>query len=84
MSGPRKLTGPELLAALQAGELAFITVPEFALIVRMSKTAVYRLAETGELEVSKLGPRALRIPAGAALAFLKQTRITGPPPRPAT
>jgi len=70
--------GPELLAALQAGELTFLTVAEFALIVRMGKMAVYRLAETGELEVNRLGPRAIRIPAGAALAFLKATR-TGPP-----
>jgi excisionase family DNA binding protein len=70
----RKATGPELLAALQAGELAFVSVAEFARILRVSAMLIYRQIEAGALEVNQVGPRLIRIPAGAALAYIKESK----------
>jgi len=73
----RKATGPELLAALQAGELTYISVPEFARILRVSVMVVYRLCDSGDLESSQVTPHTIRIPAGAALAYIKESSRRG-------
>jgi hypothetical protein len=48
-----KATDPELLATLQNGELAFVSVAEFARILRVSVMLVYRQIEVGALEVNQ-------------------------------
>lgn len=54
----------------------FLTVSEFAALLRLSKMTVYRLIGRGELEVIRAG-RTYRIPEEAAAKFTGGTAAGG-------
>jgi excisionase family DNA binding protein len=60
---------------------ALLSAAEVAEALRLSLTAVYRLARSGELRSHRLGkgkirPRGLRIPASAVAEYLDSSRIS--------
>ena len=54
-----------------------LTVPELAGLLRVSKRLVYKLAETGELRVLRLG-NAIRVPRAEALRLLGEQAPESP------
>jgi excisionase family DNA binding protein len=50
----------------------YITVSEFASMIRVSKMTVYRCIESGEIEGVRIGENAIRIIASSARAYLER------------
>jgi excisionase family DNA binding protein len=50
-----------------------LTIAEVADLVRVSKLAIYRLVENGELPVQRMG-RSLRVPGSGLRAYLETVR----------
>jgi excisionase family DNA binding protein len=57
-------------AGAPLSDVRFLTVAEVALIMRMSKMAIYRLVHTGELESIRVG-RSFRVPEQAVNQYLR-------------
>lgn len=54
---------------LDFSDVAFLTVPEVAEILRVSKMTVYRMVHSGELQAARVG-RSFRVPAKAVREYL--------------
>ena len=60
----------ESIERTSLADVRFLTVAEVALIMRVSKMAVYRLVHTGELEAIRVG-RSYRVPEAAVNQYLR-------------
>jgi excisionase family DNA binding protein len=58
----------------------FVTVPEIATDLRLSRMTVYRLIHDGELPGLRVGKRSIRVPRDAYAEYLRD-RWSGPKPR---
>lgn len=54
---------------LDFSDIAFLTVPEVAEILRVSKMTVYRMVHSGELQATRVG-RSFRVPAKTVRGYL--------------
>lgn len=54
----------------QFDDVQFLTIAEVALVLRLSKMTVYRMAHSGELDSRRVG-RSFRIPVQAVRKFLE-------------
>jgi excisionase family DNA binding protein len=79
---PRPATGSTLprdesIERTSLADVRFLTVAEVALIMRVSKMAVYRLVHTGELEAIRVG-RSYRVPEAAVNQYLRAAFLRYP------
>ena len=70
---------PQLIAAgeIDFSDVAFLTVPEVARVLRISKATVYRMVHSGELPAVRVG-RAFRVPAQAVRDALANLVVAAP------
>jgi excisionase family DNA binding protein len=67
---------PERTGVLDGG---FVTVPEAAQLLRLSRAKVYSLMDAGELRYAKFG-RSRRIPREALEAYVRECLVGGGAP----
>ncbi|MBW4722062.1 helix-turn-helix domain-containing protein [Saccharothrix obliqua] len=56
------------------GEVVFLTVPEVAAVMRVSKMTVYRLVHSGHLPAIRVG-RSFRVPEQAVHDYLRESFV---------
>lgn len=57
------------------GDEKFLTIYEFALLMRISKMSAYRLVHSGDLEAIRVG-RSYRIPEQAVISYVRDAAYT--------
>jgi excisionase family DNA binding protein len=66
---------PILGGDIDLSDMAFVTVAEVAVVMRVSKMTVYRMVHSGELPAVRVG-RSFRVPAKAVREYLTTAATT--------